>query len=167
MPRILPESCLWVACAIFECCPRVLWPHSTLVWAAIRSLWLHQSTVGPEPQYCGPGPTVLWPGPTVLWVCLRAERKRCRQCGAPRPRSRPGNCKGGVCALLASSCGVLWLSLVLVWDDSGSHPRCCSFRHCGVGSCQPCASALYWDRRNLQGPPPPEGASEKRGLLST
>ena len=75
VPRILPESCLWVTCAIFECRRRVLWLHSTLVWVAVGSLWLHQSTVGPEPQYCGPGPTVLWPGPTVLWVRLRAPRR--------------------------------------------------------------------------------------------
>ena len=140
MPRILPEGCLWGACAIFEHRRGVLWLHLTLVWAAVRSLWLHQSTVGREPQYCGQDPQYCGRDPQY---CGSARERLCKGrsgMGACRSRQRSRNGTCGACALFTLRCEVLWLGLTLVWVDSGSRPRCRPFGHCGMVTYVPCAN---------------------------
>ena len=134
-----------------------------------RAWYIRECLNETDPQYCGSHTGARKDessSPSVggdLDATYSARKLPVGRVRDPKPRSRQGNCTYGVCALLASSCGVLWLSLVLVWDDSGSHPRRCSFRHCGVVSCQPCAITLCWDRRKPQGTP----AGGCLGSLST
>ena len=77
------------------------------------------------------------------------------------PRILPEGYLWGTHAIFERRRRVLWLHLTLVWVDSGSHPRCRSFGHCGMVSCVPCANTgcHCGPGGSPRGPPPPEGAS--------